>query len=243
MPYRVKLSNFEGPLDLLLFLIKKNEVDIYDIPIAEITRQYLEYVAILQMLDLEGAGDFILLAATLIRIKAQMLLPKTPEEGEEEEEDPRQELVRRLLEYQRFKEVAGQLADLEVNERQFFSRGYLEADLENADLSDWTDFVRESSGNASLFDLMAVFKQVLMRIPKEIQHKVERIPITVEEQIDYILQELEINQQMLFLSLLERLPSKIYMIVTFIALLEMIRRGLVVATQSGPFGEIWIRKF
>jgi segregation and condensation protein A len=239
MAYRVKLTNFEGPLDLLLFLIKKNEVDIYDIPIASITQQYLEYVAILQMLDLEGAGDFILLAATLIRIKAQMLLPKSPEAEEVEEEDPRQELVRRLLEYQRYKEVAEHLSVFEANERHFYSRGHLDLNFDDHDFSDWVDYAKS---NVSLFDLMAVFKQVLMRVPKEIQHRVERIPISVEEQIEYIQQELQINKQLLFISLLQKLPSKIYMIVTFIALLEMMKRGMATATQSGPYGEIWINK-
>ncbi|MGH7595102.1 MAG: segregation and condensation protein A [bacterium] len=237
MLYRVKLTNFEGPLDLLLFLIKKSEVDIYDIPIAAITQQYLEYVAILQMLDLEGAGDFILLAATLIRIKAQMLLPKPPEESEEEEEDPRQELVRRLLEYQRYKEVAGHLSEFEISERDFYSRGHFDLNFDDHDFSDWA-----TPGDVSLFDLMTVFKQVLMRMPKDIQHTVERIPISVEEQIEYVMQELQISKQLLFINLLQKLPSKIYMIITFIALLEMMRRGMVVATQSGPFGEIWINK-
>jgi segregation and condensation protein A len=239
MAYRVKLTNFEGPLDLLLFLIKKNEVDIYDIPIADITQQYLEYVAIIHMLDLEGAGDFILMAATLIRIKAQMLLPRTPEESEEEEEDPRQELVRRLLEYQRYKEVAGQLEELEASERHYFPRVYFDL---NDDGSDYGDWMASLAGNVSLFDLMTVFKQVLMRMPKDTQHKVEHIPITVEEQIQYILQELEISKQLLFITLLQKMPSKIFIIVTFIALLEMIKRGMVTATQSGPFGEIWIHK-
>jgi len=237
MAYRVKLTNFEGPLDLLLFLIKKEEVEIYDIPIARITQQYLEYVAILQMLDLEGAGDFILLAATLIRIKAQMLLPKSPEAEEQEEDDPRQELVRRLLEYQRYKEVAEHLSVFEASERHFFGRGHL--DFDQDDVGEWVDY---SAGNVSLFDLMAVFKQVLMRVPKDIQHTVERIPITIDEQVEYILQELHINKNLLFVNLLQRLPSKMYMIVTFIALLEMMRRGLVTATQSGAYGEIWINK-
>jgi len=106
MPYRVQLQNFEGPLDLLLFLIKKNEVEIYDIPVADITQQYLEYLTMIELLDLDNAGEFVLMAATLIRIKAQMLLPKPELEDDEEAEDPREELVRRLLEYQRYKEVA-----------------------------------------------------------------------------------------------------------------------------------------
>lgn len=237
MAYRIKLNMFEGPLDLLLFLIKKEEVDIYDIPIADITKQFLEYVELITLLDLETAGDFILVAATLIRIKAQMLLPKNPEEGEEEEEDPRQELVRRLLEYQQYKEVALKFGELEVRERDFFRRGFFDYDFSDAE----PEFVPNTS-NLSLFDLMAAFKRVLMRIPKETQHRVEAIPITIEDQIDYILQEIELERQLLFVNLLQKLPSKIYMIVTFIALLEMMRRGLIEATQSSPYGEIWIRR-
>ena len=235
MAYRIKLSMFEGPLDLLLFLIKKEEVDIYDIPIADITRQFLEYVELIQLLDLEGAGDFILMAATLIRIKAQLLLPKSPEESEEEEDDPRQELVRRLLEYQQYKEVAHRLGDLEVNARDFYPRSLFDYEF------DKYDYDLEHAGEVSLFDLMSVFKKVLMRIPRETQHTVESIPVTIDDQMDFLLQELELNRQLLFISLLEKLPSKIYVIVTFIALLELMRRGRVEATQSTPYGEIWLR--
>jgi len=236
MAYRVKLSMFEGPLDLLLFLIKREEVDIYDIPIADITRQYLEFVEIIQMLDLEGAGDFILMAATLIRIKARLLLPRDADE-EDEEEDPRQELVQRLLEYQQYKEVADRLSEFEVRESQYFPRRYYDNDF-----GDGTDAFLENAGQVTLFDLMAAFKKVLLNIPKETKHTIEHVPVTVEDQIDYVLQELELNHQLLFMSLLEKLPGKIHMIVTFVALLEMIRRGLVAATQSSPFGEIWVRK-
>lgn len=237
MAYRIKLNMFEGPLDLLLFLIKKEEVDIYDIPIADITKQFLEYVELITLLDLETAGDFILVAATLIRIKAQMLLPKNPEEGEAEEEDPRQELVRRLLEYQQYKEVALKFGELEVRERDFFRRGFFDYDFSDTE----PEFVPNTS-NLSLFDLMAAFKRVLMRIPKETQHRVEDVPVTIDDQIDYILQEIELERQLLFINLMQKLPSKIYMIVTFIALLEMMRRGLIEATQSSAYGEIWIRK-
>ncbi len=237
MAYRIKLNMFEGPLDLLLFLIKKEEVDIYDIPIAEITKQFLEYVEIITLLDLETAGDFILVAATLIRIKAQMLLPKNPEEGEEEEDDPRQELVRRLLEYQQYKEVALKFGELEVRERDFFRRGFFDYDFSDTE----PEFLPNTS-NLSLFDLMAAFKRVLLRVPKETHHRIEHIPVTIDDQIDYILQEIEVERQLLFVNLLQKLPSKIYIIVTFIALLEMMRRGLIEATQSSPYGEIWIRK-
>jgi segregation and condensation protein A len=143
------------------------------------------------------------------------------------------------LEYQRYKEVAENLSVFEANERFFYSRGHLDLNFDDHDFSEWADY---SKGSVSLFDLMAVFKQVLMRMPKDIQHKVERIPIGVEDQIEYIHQELQISKHMLFITLLQRLPSKIYMIVTFIALLEMMKRGMVTATQSGPYGEIWINK-
>ena len=237
MAYRIKLNIFEGPLDLLLFLIRKNEVDIYDIPIASITKQYLEYLEIMKMLDLEGAGDFILLAATLIRIKAQLLLPKDPDADDEDEEDPRQELVRRLLEYQQYKAAASSLNELEIEAQNYFGRGYFDYDF-----SKIPDEYVENTGEVGLFDLMSAFKKVLLRIPRETQHTVEQIPVTIQDQIDYVLQELELNKQVLFMKLVEKLPDKIYMIVTFIAILEMIRQGIITATQSSTFGEIWIKQ-
>ena len=237
MAYRVKLNVFEGPLDLLLFLIRKDEVDIYDIPISQITKQFLSYLDILKMLDLEGAGDFILLAATLIRIKARMLLPKDENEEDDEEEDPRQELVRRLLEYQQFKEVSVNLREFEIKEDDFFARGYFDNDFKKNE----EDFI-ENSEDVSIFDLMSAFKNVLVRIPRKTQHMVEQFPITISDQIDYILQELEIKKQILFMTLIDKLPDKIFMIVTFIAILEMMRRGTITATQPTPFGEIWICK-
>lgn len=237
MPYRVKLEAFEGPLDLLLFLIKKSEVDIYDIPIAEITRQYLEYLEIITWLDLEGAGDFILMAATLIRIKAQMLLPKPALAEGEEEEDPRAELVRRLLDYQRFKEVATHMGDLESHQRLVFSRAFFEYDFDGDGGGYW-----QPPTNVTLFDLMAVFRLALACASAEKQHTVETISVTMEEQIDFIEQALQVKEQLLFLALIENLPSQMMMIVTFIALLELIKRGRVQVTQSGCFGEIWIRR-
>lgn len=237
MSYRVKLEAFEGPLDLLLFVIKKNEVDIYDIPIAEITRQYLEYLEIITCLDLEGAGDFILMAATLIRIKAQMLLPKPPLAEGEEEEDPRAELVRRLLDYQRFKEVALQMGDIENRQRLLFARAFFDYDFESDGGSYW-----QPPTNVTLFDLMGVFRQALARSSAEKEHTVEAISVTMEEQIDFIEQALQVKEQLLFLALIENLPNQMMMIVTFIALLELIKRGRVQVMQSGCFGEIWIRR-
>lgn len=237
--YRVHLENFDGPLDLLLFLIKKNEVDLFDIPIADITGQYLQYLDVLQLLDLEAASDYILMAATLIRIKAKMLLPKSPiESDEEEEEDPREELVRRLLEYQRFKEVGAQMADFAVARAQLFTRQYTNGDIE-------TDFhsIDGALSNYTLFELIAAFKQILSRAPKVMHHRVEHEPATTEEQMDYLLKKMDAqNGQILFYEAIESLQNRIAMIVTFLALLELIRRRIVAVTQSSTFGEIWIKR-
>jgi len=235
MAYRIKLQNFEGPLDLLLFLIKKNEVDIYDIPIAEITKQYMGYVEIIQLLDLEGASEFILLAATLIRIKAKMLLPRPKSEDDEEEVvDPRLELVTRLIEYKRFKELAFKLSDIEDEQSKVFQRGFLpDKDVESEDGIDL-------DADVSLFTLITVFKQVLERIPKESFHHVEDIQISLEEQIEFIYTHLRRVNQISFVDLIAHIQSKLIVVVTFMALLELIKRGEIIARQSMPFGEIWI---
>ncbi|RME00820.1 MAG: chromosome segregation protein ScpA [Calditrichaeota bacterium] len=239
LAYRVQLENFEGPLDLLLFLIKKNEVDLFDIPIAKITKQFLEYVELMQILDLEGASDFILMAATLIRIKAKMLLPRPPVEAEdEEEEDPREELVRRLLEYQRFKEVASQMAEYEARRQVLYPRRYFEQPG-----TDEPDAWLDSDFNYTLFDLMWAFKEILQRAPKVSHHSVEPVPVTIEDQAKFILAQLDRHDgQVLFYEMMETLKQKIIMIVTFLALLELMRRGEIEVTQSSTFGEIWIRR-
>ncbi|RMF67683.1 MAG: hypothetical protein D6743_04510 [Calditrichaeota bacterium] len=235
MPYRVQLENFEGPLDLLLFLIKKNEVDIYDIPIAEITQQYLAYLEFIELLDLDHASEFILVAATLIRIKAKMLLPK-PELEDEEVEDPREELVQRLLEYQRFKEAAWQLRDLEARHRDFFARGAYT--FENDDEPEEPETGRE----VTLFDLMSVFVEVIKRMPKQDVHTVERIPVTVEEQAEFVLSFFEKRDKVLFRDLLLQIKERIVLVVTFVAILDLVKNQRLSVSQAKPFAEIWIRK-
>jgi segregation and condensation protein A len=236
MAYRVKLDNFEGPLDLLLFLIKKNEVDIYDIPIAEITAQYLEYVDIIKLFDLESAGEFILLAATLIRIKAKMLLPRPQTDEEEEIIDPRMELVSRLLEYKRFKELAAKFSDLEEEQSKVFPRGYYD------DYEPETETGIELAEDVTLFSLISAFKQVLDRMPKETFHHVEIIQTSLEEQIDYILNRLVSGKQVTFVELVSQVRDRIIIVVTFMALLELIKRGELITRQSKAFGEIWIAR-
>lgn len=236
MSYRVQIQNFEGPLDLLLYLIKKNEVDIYDIPIAEITKQYLEYLEVIELFDLDLASYFVLMAATLIRVKAQMLLPKP--ELEEEIEDPREELVQRLLEYQRYKAVAFDLADLEKNQRRFFPRSYFDFGFdENLDGDE-----ENSLRDISLFDLMAVFIEILKRIPPKSHYTVERMTVTIEDQSSFILDYLDKHENTLFTEMFAQMKERIMLIVTFVALLELVKNKRVQINQSKPFAEIWIRK-
>jgi segregation and condensation protein A len=235
MPYRVQLEKFEGPLDLLLFLIKKNEVEIYDIPIAEITQQYLAYLQILEFLDLENAGEFILMAATLIRIKAKLLLPRN-EADEEEADDPRQELVQRLLEYQSFKEVAGHLDDLEDSSSNFYPRQNYAFEIED------TPQEEEPGREVSMFDLMAAFVEILKRAPTIAQHTVERIPVTIEEQSAFILDYLATRENVLFTELMSQIKERIVLIVTFVAILELVKSKRLQLNQNQPFSEIWLKK-
>src|SRR3989338_1249361 len=178
MTYKVKLDVFEGPLDLLLYLIKKEEIDIYDIPIAKITDEYLEYLELMKLLDLNIAGEFLVMAATLIHIKSKMLLPPDHLEGEEkEEEDPRAELVRRLIEYKKFKEAAQELSHMESHQKHYFAR------VAGQPIK-FEDTAREDEFfEATLFDLITAFTKVLKDIPKEVFHQVVRDEFTVSEKI------------------------------------------------------------
>ena len=189
-PYRVKLQTFEGPLDLLLFFIKRDELDIYDIPISKITKEFLEYLHFLQELDLEVAGDFIVMAAELMQIKVRMLLPKAP--GEEEEEDPRAELVRRLLEYKRFKEASAVLSKLEDESVKLFYRQDFHSDPKKVALEDQ----EESLKNVTMFNLIASFKKVLDSVPQKIYHDVELLNVLADrDEEGYLLQIFTKNVQ------------------------------------------------
>ncbi|MCG8608568.1 segregation/condensation protein A [bacterium] len=237
MPYRVQLEKFEGPLDLLLFLIRKSEVDIYDIPIAEITKQYLAYLEIIQFLDLENAGEYVLMAATLIRIKAQLLLPK-PELEDEEVEDPREELVQRLLEYQSYKEVAGSLSEFESSQRGLYSRGFFEFEYNE----DEEPGEALGAGEVTLFNLMAAFVDVMKRIPPITQHEVEHIPATIEDQSDFVLGYLDKHGESPFTEIMAEIKERIILIVTFVAILELVKGKQIILNQSKPFSDIWIRR-
>ena len=229
-PYTVRLEMFEGPLDLLLHLINKNELDITNIPIALITEQYLEYLKLMRVLNLDVAGEYLLMASTLLHIKSKILLPASPEKEDEEGEDPRAELVRRLLEYQTYKKAA--------------------AELERRPMLDWGVFVRlipedteakeeEEAIEVSLVELLEAFRQALERIKPEVFHEVILEHITVEAKIQEILSLLQKEKRsMAFHLLFQEGASRKMVVITFLAILELVKTRLIRLFQSAPFETI-----
>jgi len=214
-------------------------VDIYDIPIASITQQYLEYVELMRELDLEVAGEFILMAATLIQIKVRMLLPRTTEE-EEIEEDPRAELVRQILEYKRFKEVAETLNEMESRQRRLFPRTNFEwtKPLNKKEKVTTEKFMHD----VNLFDLLTAFKYVLDNMPAVTSHEVSTVGVTIEEQIEFILNGLKENERLAFSDVMTKINERVAIIVTFMAILELIRTHQIRIQQASVFSEIWISR-
>ena len=226
--YEVKLERFEGPLDLLLHLIQRDEIDIYDIPIARITQQYLTYIELMRLLDLDVAGEFLVMAATLMRIKAKMLLPQ-PSPGEEEEIDPRDELVQRLLEYRQFKEASGTLKSREEHRRLEYERGMVPGDEEAGPLP---------LAPATLFHLLDALNRVLARLPARTVMELEGEAYDIEEKIERIQSRVRVAGRLSFETLLGECRSRLEMIVTFLALLELLKLNRLSAIQDANFGEI-----
>ena len=225
--YRVDLDVFNGPMDLLLFLIKKEEVDIYDIPISRITQQYLSYLDIMRTLDLEVAGEFILMAATLIHIKARLLLPR--DENDPEEEDPREELIMALLEYKKYKEAGEILRDRAlIEETNYVPPPVLGEIKSKVDLSPAT----------TLFDLISAFKDVLATRPEQVVHEVIVEEITIEDRIKSVLLALQDKEYASFVELFDQAQKRIVAVVTFIAMLELARTRRISIMQALPFTEI-----
>jgi len=226
----IKIPVFEGPFDLLLHLIRENKLDIYDIPIAKITSQYLEYIEIMKELNLEIAGEFIVMAATLIHIKSRMLLPPD-EETAEEQEDPRQELVQRLLEYQKFKEAAQDFRTREEDWMKIFRREPVSlSEEEEGELSLF---------DLSLFDLLDAFKKILDKAPPEVV-SITKETLTVKDKMFVIMEILEGQETVRFEGLFKDGITRVQLIVTFVALLELIRLGLARVYQEREFGNIWV---
>jgi segregation and condensation protein A len=228
----VQLEIFEGPLDLLLHLIKKNEVSITDIPIAAITEQFLATLELMQTLNLDTAGEFLVMASTLIHIKSRMLLPATEGEvdDEEEGEDPRDELVRRLLEYQRFKEAASELEQRDVLTRDVFARAAAPSESPEPAL------FRE----LSVFELLTALRRVLDRLPKDEFHEVTLETITVREKMTLLLDRLHAQGQVWFESLFNDARTRMEVVVTFLAMLELVKMRAIRILQESSQGPIVI---
>ena len=237
MKYKLKLDLFEGPLDLLLYLIKKNDIDIQDIPIVEITKQYMEYIELMKMLDLDIVGDFLVMAATLMHIKSKTLLPPDSADEEALEEDPRDELARRLLEYKKFKEIADTLQDKELARRDFFAR-VIDEDARRQLQED----AQETVFDVNLFDLISAFSEALRKLPEEIIHEIIEEKFTVDDKIHDLLHALLNASSLKVGALFRKCRNRTEMVVTFLAVLELIRLREINIIQKEVFGEIEIMR-
>jgi len=243
MPYQVKIDAFEGPLDLLLHLINRLEIDIYDIPVAEITEQYLLYIQTMNELQLDVASEFLVMAATLLAIKSKMLLPKHEEildEADSEiayEEDPRDELVERLIEYRKYKEAAHDLKALEEERGLMYTKP-------PSDLSDFTKEIKpdRTELNVSLYDMLAAFQKLLRRkkLQRPMATKIARQEISIEKRMTEIMDELHQLQGRKNFNDLFPYPGKEHIVVTFLAVLELIKRNVIDVDQKENFGDIFV---
>ncbi len=235
MSYKIKLDMFEGPLDLLLYLIKKDHLNIYDIPIAKVTQQYLEYINFMQLLDLNIVGEFLVMAATLMQIKSKMLLPAEELAALEEEEDPRAQLVKRLLEYEKFKQIAENLREREMSQQDVFKRPKTETP-EDAKTQEKEKFYFE----ASIFDLISAFSKTLKDVPREVFYEVIKDQFTVEQKMHDILHLLLVETEIKLSELFAKSKNKMEIIVIFLAILELAKMKEIIARQDVEFEDIII---
>lgn len=227
--YRITLPLFDGPMDLLLHLIREHELDIYDIPISRITKEYLVYLDLMRSLNLEIAGDFLVMAATLMQIKSRMLLPVDPT-PDEPQEDPRLELMRRLIEYKKFKDAADQLLEKEKGQQKLIPRNVPTEMMEVGE--------EEHLEEVTLFGLLAAFKDVLIHAQEDVTAELSRPEITVSQKINDLMDVLQAERKLLFKPLMTACRTKIEKIVAILALLELVRLKLVRVFQNKVFGEI-----
>ncbi|MBI5169959.1 MAG: segregation/condensation protein A [Candidatus Eisenbacteria bacterium] len=227
----IKLERFEGPLDLLLHLIKRDEIDIHDIPIAHITGQYLEYIELMRQLDLDVAGEFLVMAATLMRIKAKMLLPVPKSDEEEDEADPRDELVQRLIEYRLYKEASETLKTQEAVRRSIFERGMVPTEDDAGPLP---------LAPATLFDLIDALNRVMARKPERVVYEVRTELYDIEDKMSLIYRTVCEGGRLHFSSLMSQARARMEIVVSFMALLELVKLGQVVVVQDANFADILI---
>lgn len=227
----LKLGDFAGPLDLLLFLIKQEQANIFDIPIARITDEYLKYIRLMEKLDITVATDFLVMAATLIEIKSKMLLPREIEEiSDEEIEDPRDELVRALLEHQIFQNAASMLHERATLEQAVYARGKIESDENNVEV------------NATVYDIVTVFQKILARQKEQVQYEIEREEISMAEMIRELKHRLTMLREISVIKFFEEMRSRRELVTAFIAVLEIVRTETIKLVQSTTFGDILLRK-
>jgi segregation and condensation protein A len=226
---KITLGDFEGPLDLLLYLIRQEQVNIYDIPIARITDEYLRYLNLMQELDLTVAGDFLVMAAQLIELKSRMLLPRDPLAEEEEILDPRAELVNRLLEHEKYKAAAQMLWSRATVEQAVFKRAEIETDKNNPEVA------------VGLFDLLRVFQEILARHKEEILMEIEREEVSMAEMIDRLRNMVRSAGELNLMKFFERAKSRRELVVAFLSVLELVRMSEISLLQSETFGEIMAR--
>ena len=238
--YKVRLEAFEGPLDLLLYLVKKDEVDIYDISIERITSQYLAYLEAFDVLQIEVAGEFLVMAANLLYIKSRTLLPKDQQMPEEEveEDDPRWELIRQLIEYRKFKEAASHLRDQEELQAALFPRA-VSLDPAHAPIIDENMLL----GDVGIFDLINAFQRALKRLPsEEKQGEIHEEIFTVTDRINHLMRIVDHGVSMRFEELFSEASTRSELVVTFLAILELIRMKQFCVRQEEHFGEIWLER-
>src|SRR5690606_2497935 len=228
---KIRLGEFAGPLDLLLYLIRQEQANIFDIPIAKITDEYVKYIRLMKRLDIAVAADFLVMAAQLIEIKSRMLLPRDPTaEAEEEIEDPRQELVDRLLEYERFKAAAEMLYERSAVEQAVFPRGKIESDDHNAEIS------------ATVFDLISVFQKVVARQKDEVKMEIQREEVSLAEMLKRLKDRIFAEAEVSILEFFEEMHSRREVVTAFIAVLEVVRSEHIRLIQKKTFGDIYLRR-
>ncbi len=242
MSFEIKLPLFEGPFDLMLFFIERDELDIYDIPISKITNDFLDYAHHLEQMEIEVASEFILFAATLMKIKSRMLLPR-PELNEEGEEiDPREELIRNLLEYKKYKSVVEELSSMEGERLSKEKRGNIAAELKA--LSKMEDVDAEMQ-HVDLYKLLKVFQRAMSKMAArsdETKHTVIQYPFTIEQQKEFVLEKISFKKQVPFTDFITYKPDKIFVIYTFLAILELLQLSQVTIIIGEGYNNFWVEK-
>ena len=233
--FDIKLENFEGPLDLLLYFIKRDKIDIYDIPITQITNEYIAVIDEAKKLDVSIAGEFLFMASMLLRIKTQMLLPRQIDEESLDIDDPRIDLVAQLLEYKKYKNIAHKLKNLHFENKDSFFRSSSKVVYDQS--PDVSDFLNE----VTLFDISKIFKDAVDNAPTQDTFEIYREIVSLKEQKNFILQQFKTNKIMSLKKLVKKLETKIEIIVTFLALLEMIKQSEIICSQKENFKDIEIK--